>query len=191
MKPIYILHEGNNKKTNDNELIRLLVEDLELDDNKIDYHGMGSKSNFFKPENYTFFKQAVDTNQIDKILFIVDADYIENDAVYGGYHNTKNALDNIINQLDFQTVSRAYIVCDPASQTGYLESLILSTIPDAQKNCIERFLECSQFHSKENHKAILNNIYKMAYPKAPYNFAHPHFDLLKSELTNLFTQPPV
>lgn len=187
MKPIFILHEGHNKKTNDNKLIRLLIEHLELDGNKIDFHGMGYKSNFFKADNYNFFKQAVDTNQIEKILFIVDADNIENDATYGGFENTQRALNTIIDQLGFQGVSRTYIVCDPTTKTGYLESFILSTIPDAQRKCIECFLDCSQFKSKENHKAILNQIYNIAYPDAPYDFEHDHFAPLKTELIRLFS----
>lgn len=187
MKPIFILHEGHNKKTNDNKLIRLLIEHLELDGNKIDFHGMGYKSNFFKADNYNFFKQAVDTNQIEKILFIVDADNIENDATYGGFENTQRALNTIIDQLGFQGVGRTYIVCDPTTKTGYLESFILSTIPDAQRKCIECFLACSQFKSKENHKAILNQIYNIAYPNAPYDFEHAHFAQLKTELIRLFS----
>ena len=77
-------------------------------------------------------------------------------------------------------------MCDPSTQTGYLESFILSTISTAQKRCIETFLNCSNFNSRENHKAILNQIYKLAYPNAPYDFEHAHFDLLKAELNNLF-----
>ncbi len=187
MKSIFILHEGNNKNTNDNKLIRLLINHLNLDSNKIDFHGMGSKSNFFKTDKYKLFKQAVHTNQIEKILFIIDADNIENDAQYGGYENTQTALNDVINQLGFQKVSRTYVVCDPVTQTGYLESFILSTISETQRKCIECFLECSQFKSKENHKAILNQIYNIAYPDAPYNFEHSYFESLKAELKMLFT----
>ncbi len=78
-----------------------------------------------------------------------------------------------------------YIVCDPATEEGYLESLILSTIPDEHKECINSFLNCSNFSSKENHKAILNQIYKMGYPNVPYNFSHPNFDNLKNKLKAL------
>ncbi len=79
-------------------------------------------------------------------------------------------------------------MCDPMKKIGYLESLILSTISPEQRACIESFLACSQFESKENHKAILNQIYNMAYPNAPYDFAHSHFDELKTKLRELFEQ---
>ena len=48
MKKVAILHEGNSKKTHDNELIKLLIQDLVLDDSIVEYYGFGSKSNFFK-----------------------------------------------------------------------------------------------------------------------------------------------
>lgn len=192
MNPIYIFHEGNSKNTYDNKLIKLLIDDLkkqhqEITPEKIEFHGMGTKSNFFKVESYNaLLRQGVETDRIKKILFIVDADDIKNDAVHGGFENTAKALSEIIIQLNFQDVSSTYIMCDPTTKIGYLESFILSTIPEQQKNCIERFLECSQFKSKENHKAILNQIYNMAYPNAPYDFAHPHFEELKTKLKNLF-----
>jgi len=56
-----------------------------------------------------------------------------------------------------------------------------------QKDCIQAFLDCSEFKSKENHKTILNDIYKLAYPKAPFNFQHRHFDELKQKLAQLLT----
>ena len=158
MKSIFILHEGNDKKTADNELIRLLMTDLGLDLNLVDFRGMGSKSNFFKAEKYGLLKQAVETNQVKKMLFIVDADDEKNDAKYGGFRNTENELNQMIAQMGFEAISQTFIVCDPTTKTGYLESLVLSTIPIEHRNCIESFLACSQFKSKESHKDILNKI---------------------------------
>jgi len=192
MKSIYILHEGNAKKTNDNELIKLLLEHLktqypELKIEKVEFHGMGTKSNFFKLEQYPpLVKQGVETGQIDKVLFIVDADNEKNDKVNCGFNNTENGLNQIIAKLNFQAVSSIYIMCDPITKKGYLESLILSTIPEQQRNCIECFLACSEFKSKEHHKAIFNDIYKHAYPKAPFDFRHENFSELKQKLINLF-----
>lgn len=77
-------------------------------------------------------------------------------------------------------------MCDPNTKNGTMESLILSTIEAERRVCIENFLICSEFKSKENHKAILNQIYNMAYPNAPYDFSHSHFDELKNKLKWLF-----
>jgi hypothetical protein len=188
MKNLVILHEGNAKPTHDNHLIIQLIQHLNLDIQSIDFYPMGRKSNFFKlgSDPYLLLKSGVENKQIQKILFIIDADYVENDIKYGGYENTENKLNQIIKELGFEKISDIFIMCDPILKTGYLESFILSTIPEAQRKCIEDFLNCSEFKSKENHKAILNQIYKIAYPQSPYDFKHSHFDELKEKLRLLF-----
>ncbi|MDO8261063.1 MAG: hypothetical protein Q7T50_06245, partial [Candidatus Magasanikbacteria bacterium] len=89
-------------------------------------------------------------------------------------------------ELSLSGLSDIYVTCNPNTKDGYLESLILSSIPKKQKECIETFLNCSEFKSKDNHKSILNQIYKIAYPNAPYDFSHKNFDELKQKLQNLF-----
>jgi hypothetical protein len=188
MKSLAILHEGNEKPTHDNHLIGLLIKHLNLNIDLVDFYGMGGKSNFFNAE-YEAYKTLIpriESSQVNKVLFLVDADDIKNDTKYGGFENTQKELSLIIEKLGIEQISRIYIVCDPTTKVGYLESLILSTIPEAQKSCIENFLDCSQFNSKESDKAILHQIYNIAYPKVPYNFEHKNFSRLKTELQNLF-----
>lgn len=189
MKPIAILHEGNTGKSEDNRLLKQLLDHLNLNTDKIDFYGFGPKSNFFDATYAQYLLTLiprVKADQIQKVLFVVDADNSSSDARYGGAENTRNELTRIISELGLEHVSEIYISCDPDTQSGYIESLILATIPDQQKDCIESFLRCSNFQSKENHKAILNSIYKMAYPNAPYDFSHRHFDELKQKLSGLF-----
>lgn len=183
-----ILHEGNAKKTADNKLLKLLIEDLGLDETSFSFYGLGTKSNFFKEDNpqYKVLLSEIKEETISKVLFIVDADYEKNDKIFGGFENTEKELENIIEKLDIKVIADIYITRDPSTNDGYLESLILSSIPKEQKECIENFLDCSEFKSKENHKAILNQIYDSAYPKAPYNFSHKNFEELKQKFTNLF-----
>ena len=190
MVKVAILHEGNSNKTNDNLLLKLLIKDLGLESDRAEFFGFGSKSNFFKKDNpkYQRLKLQIEEDEISKVLFVVDADYKKNDAKYGGYENTESELKNIIAQLGISGYSDIYITCDPVKQDGYLESLILSTISEEQKKCIEEFLECSEFKSKENDKSILNQIYKNAYPNAPFDFLNDKFNELKTKLTNLFKE---
>ncbi|NOZ90920.1 MAG: hypothetical protein GXO60_06520 [Epsilonproteobacteria bacterium] len=187
---VAILHEGNAKKTADNELLKLLIENLNLDITNVKFFGIGTKSNFFKIDNRAYKELLMEfhENIISKILFVVDADYQENDLKYGGYENTKKELEKVINELGLKNYSDIYITCDPKTKSGYLESLILSSIPKKQKECIEDFLDCSEFKSKENYKAILNQIYKIAYPNAPFDFSHPNFNKLKQKLKNIFKE---
>lgn len=185
MVNVAILCEGRNDK----KFFESLINHLDVGKNQTNFYVLGGKSKFFDINNsqYKDLKLEIDSGQIDKVLFVIDADNITNDAIYGGYEKTEIALNKIIEQLDIKKVSLSYIMCDPATKIGYLESFILSTIPNTQRNCIECFLECSQFPSKENHKAILNQIYNIAYPHSPYDFKHTHFDLLKTALANLYT----
>ncbi len=188
MVKVAIFHEGNAKKTHDNELLKLLIEALSLPLSNIKFVGMGTKSNFFKPDNDNYKELLLDIKRkaIQKALFVIDADYPENDSIFGGAENTQRELKKILIELNLNEKVDIYITCDPIEQNGYLESLILSTIPENEKKCIEDFLDCSDFKSKENHKAILNQIYKIAYPKAPFDFNHPNFDDLKTKLQTLF-----
>jgi len=190
MVKVAILHEGNANKTNDNELLKLLLKDLGCDESRVEFFGFGSKSNFFKVDNvkYEILKLQIEEEAISKILFVVDADYECHDNKCGGSKKTKLALENVIKDLYLSKISDIYVTCDPRTNDGYLESLILSTIPNKQKKCIENFLHCSNFKSKENHKSILNEIYKKAYPNAPYDFTHENFDELKEKLKNLLEE---
>lgn len=174
---------------NDREFLEALIKHLGFDPGKVaSFYILKSKSNFFKHDNrnYQDVRMEINGGAIGKLLFVADADYPENDSQYGGFENTRNALADIIKKLNFEPISNIYVMSDPNSNTGYLESFILSTIPERQRNCIERFLECSQFKDKENHKAILNQIYNIAYPNAPYDFGHPHFGVLIAELKKLW-----
>jgi hypothetical protein len=184
---VAILHEGNAQNTNDNALLRLLINHLNEDEKKVEFFGVGSKNNFFKTESsvYKDLKFGIDEGSISKVLFIVDADYIENDVKYGGFANCTRELKSIVKELKLSKMSNIYVTCNPQTQSGYLESLILSTIEENEKKCIENFLDCSSFKSKENDKAILNQIYKHAYPNAPFNFEHQNFDELKEKLKSL------
>jgi len=196
MVKVAIFHEGNEKKTHDNELLKLLIKNLGLAIEKVKFVGMGGKSNFFninyneqgkfENENYRELLLDIKREAIKKVLFVIDADYFDDDEVYGGFENTKNEIKKVFKELNIENIADFYITCDPQEKCGYLESFILSTIPNEQKECINNFLDCSNFKSKENHKAILNQIYKIAYPEAPFDFSHPNFNELKEKLQNLF-----
>jgi len=186
MVKVAIVCEGKNDK----EFFETLIIHLELDVTQASFYILGGKSNVFDEQNkrYKDLRLRISTDQIQKVLFVIDADDVQTDATHGGFKNTEENLTSAINKLGFGEVAETYIMCDPISKIGYLESLILSTISSPQRNCIESFLKCSQFESKENHKAILNKIYKLAYPNAPYDFSHSHFTELKAILTNLFRE---
>ena len=58
MKPLAILHEGGKGKSEDYQLIELLIKHLQLDINKVEFYGMGSKSNF-EHANFNLLKNQL------------------------------------------------------------------------------------------------------------------------------------
>jgi len=188
---VSILHEG---KSIDKDFFKLLYTHLGIDEEvlkqRVNFIGMGNKSNFFKLENpnYRLLKDEIDREFVEKVLFIIDADYKGNKN-YDGYEETLKEIKSIQKQLNIEDISDTFISYDMNSEKkeGYLESLILSTLSDEEDACIKSFLEkCPEFRGKNSHKSIFNVIYKNAYPKAPYHFEHPNFNTLKTKLKNLF-----
>ena len=188
MVKLAICHEGHINKSLDNEIIKLLLQDLDLDIKRVEFYGFGSKSNFFKKDYkvYKNLQMAIKEQEIEKILFVLDADNEKNDHIFGGYKKTVDGLRSVLNNLGLGSVSDFYISRNPNTHTGNIESLLLSTITKEQEVCIDNFLQCSEFKAKGNDKALLQQIYKLAYPHTPYNFQHENFNELKEKLQNLF-----
>ncbi len=147
---------------------------------------MGCKNNFFEIQRYKIITQLVDSDQLKKLLFVLDADYEENDSRYGGYELCYQEMNNMIDKLGLSLMSDVMIIRDYETNSGYLESLIFSTLKEEHKACITHFLDCSNFMSKDNQKSIINQIYKMGYPNEPYNYEHPNFKELKDKLQKLY-----
>jgi hypothetical protein len=188
---VAIICEGKNDKDFFEKLFRHLAETKIISDanlKQLKFYIFGGKSNVFDATHKRYTELRAEIERTQSLLLVVDADNEKNDELNNGFEKTQQGLDKVITDLGFQDVKTdTYIMCDPATKTGYLESLILSTISPEQRVCIECFLACSQFESKESHKAILNQIYNIAYPYAPYNFAHSYFDELKEKLCLLFS----
>jgi len=188
---VAIICEGKNDKDFFEKLFNHLEEAEIISDanlKQLKFYILGGKSNVFDATHKKYTELKAEIERTKSLLFVVDADNEKNDELNNGFEKTQQGLNKVITDLGLKDVKiETYIMCDPVTKIGYLESFILSTIPPAQKTCIESFLACSQFKSKENHKAILNQIYNMAYPNAPYDFKHSYFDELKTKLRNLFT----
>ena len=155
---------------------------LELDMKKVVIQKMSSKSNFFKESSYTTIKQKVRTGLYDKVLFIVDADYLENDVKYGGFANSKSELEEIISVLGFGERAKYYIMCNPTHKNGNLEHLVLSTIDGTQRECIEVLLDCVVDMKTHSDKKIVLSSYEAIFKEAPYNLTHNNFNTLKNLL---------
>lgn len=185
---VAILHEGKTKDSLDSGTVEKLLEIQGIPEDRVLFFGLKSKSNFFKPdyEVYRRLLPQIETGQIDKVLFVVDADSAAADAKYGGYENSVAELVSIADQLNVTGISEFHIFCNPDTREGNIESLLLSTLDPEKQACINHFLECSNFKDKEKSKAILHQICKVAYPEPPYDYQHANFDDLKQKLAGLF-----
>ena len=146
--------------------------------NNIETQKISGKSNFFKEESYSIIKQKVNKGQYSKVLFIVDADYPENDAKYGGLANSTKCLIDIIDTLGFKNKAKYFITCDPVNRTGNLEHLVLSTLDIKQKKCIEELLGCVLDMNTHSDKKIVLSSYEAIFKESPYNLTHKNFENL-------------
>lgn len=174
-------------KTDKNKLKEIL-DFLGIEYTDTNFTDMGDKSKVLDNKNHKALAQLIRTGQIDKVLFVIDADYEQNDSVYGGYENSKRAIENTIAVLQIQEFSDFYICYDPNTKDGYLESLLLSTVDENLKKCYSDFLDCIDIKEKSNHKNIMEQLHKITKPNRPYDFNHINFKELISKLKALFAQ---
>ncbi len=178
---IAIICEGKNDK----DFLCEFIDFLEFK-KKVDFYIFSGKSFILKSDSQKYKELFNELEQIDKILFIVDADDQKNDSNYGGFKNTQAVLNKVINELNLDELSQTYIMCDPRTKKGYLESLILSTLEDEQQKCIQCFLKCTGWKPEKGDKTVYHRLYKTGYPNPQHNFKHENFNSLKGILKNFF-----
>jgi len=158
------------------DMRRIIIQKISKETDK------NGKSAFWKESTYSTIKQQVDGGLYSKVLFIVDADYPENDATYGGLANSKKALEKIITTLEFKKKAKYYVACDSVMKTGNLEHLVLSTLDEERKKCINTLLVCVLNMDVASDKKIVLSSYEAIFKESPYNFTHKNFDELKKLL---------
>lgn len=183
---VKIVCEGKSDKNKIKEILTF----LEINSSDDNFIVMGNKSTILKEndDRYKTLTTLIKAQKIEKILFIVDADYQKDNSLYGGYENTENALNILIETLNIKSMSSFYISCNSLSKDGYLESLLLSTVDTNLKLCYDEFLDCIEFKEKNHHKYIMEQLHKLTSPNKPYDLEHPYFDVLISKLKNLFKE---
>jgi len=137
---------------------------------------------------YKTLLEHIEGGFVGKILFIVDVDDAKNDRIYCGIDNTIAKIEALQKDLNIEEISDYYLACDPRTQKGYFESLLLSTVDKEIIKCYKDFRECSELNSKSVDKNILTELHNLTKPEKPYDFKHPNFDKLKTKLKNLFKE---
>jgi len=181
---VRIICEGKGDVKN----IKKLLVFLEIDFEEHNFIYTNGKSFLLDSSisKYTTLLQQIENGFIEKILFIVDVDNVENDQALCGMKNTISKIEVLQKDLKVENISDYFLACDPKTQKGYFESLLLSTVDDEVKKCYEDFRNCSALNSKAVDKNILTELHNLTKPEKPYDFNHPNFELLKQKLKNLF-----
>jgi len=102
--------------------------------------------------------------------------------------NTISKIEALQKDLKVENMSDYFLACDPKTEKGYFESLLLSTVDKEVKKCYEDFRNCSALNSKAVDKNILTELHNLTKPEKPYDFNHPNFEPLKQKLKNLFKE---
>jgi len=137
---------------------------------------------------YKILLEHIENGFVQKVLFIVDVDNVENDVLLCGMENTVSKIEALQKDLNIENISDYFLACDPKTQKGYFESLLLSTVDDKVKACYEDFRTCSALNSKAVDKNILTELHNLTKPEKPYDFEHENFNELKQKLKNLFKE---
>jgi hypothetical protein len=137
---------------------------------------------------YKTLLEHIENGFIQKILFIVDVDNVENDQALCGMENTVSKIEVLQKELNIENISDYYLACDPVTKKGYFESLLLSTVDKEVIKCYEDFRTCSALNSKAVDKNILTELHNLTKPEKPYAFEHPNFKNLKEKLEKLYEE---
>jgi hypothetical protein len=180
VKKSLILCEGGE----DVGLLKRLIEVTSISTEKIEVRKLrNNKSDFFDQNNYEIILSQFSAGLYSKVLFIVDADCVQNDKLYGGYAKTEQELKIIISTLGFDSVADIFIACDPLTTEGNMEHLLLSTTEKSKRVCIETLIDCINGKQTYSNKKIIYSGYLNIFSDIPYNFDHAHFNELKNKLT--------
>jgi hypothetical protein len=173
---VRIVCEGKSDK----DFLKLFLEHLEINITDNNFIPMGSKTYLLNKDHkkYKMPIKQIEAGKVSKLLFILDADE--------DFETTTTAIEKLLKDLNIIDISDYLIMCNSKTKKGYLESLILETIPDEHKKCIDTFLDCSE--STKNDKYIVKSMYKQYYPKKGYNFEDDNFKPLKNKLIKLFNK---
>ena len=176
---VIIAYEGKS----DGEFFDTLLDEYNLDKNKVIYYDFGGKDNLFNISHKYYDEIEREYLAIvSKMLLVVDADNPKDPNPNRGYTASEEKLKETIEDLNFDDIEiDYYIMCDE-NKEGNLESFLLSILEDEQKECIDNFRECYKYELSD--KWVYNTFYKQK--KHPFDFSHPNFNELKHKLKNLF-----
>ena len=172
---VALLHEGKTDRAFFDTIFK--AYSLPNDEENIKYYDFGGVGNIFKVSyrHYDTLEEEIGVGKISKVLIVVDAD--------NKYDDRENNLKKLIEDLEFDIEIDYFIMCGE-NHTGNLESFLLSSLDDDQKECLKTFLDCYEYDFTDKH--IYNIFYKNK--KHPFDFNTLVFNDLKSKLEKLLRE---
>ncbi len=171
-----------NDLKNNNEID---VQDNINFDNYIEVMGGKSKLLDSNHTKYKKLKLKIDNDNIQKILFIFDCDFKEDDKNCNGMENSEKCFDNLIKKLNWN------IKIDKSNNLHIfdknLDYFLIETINDKEcYNDFDNLIKCLEVESIKPNKKPIANLYRDLYPYPKFDFKDDKFQPLKQKLKNLF-----
>lgn len=146
---------------------------------------MGSKKKLLDVTNDKYLKNSMKIlkGDIQKVLFIFDCDFVEDDNQCNGMENTQKCYDSLIKELDWDVPSECHIF------DKNLDYFLVDTIKD--KECYSSFddlVKCLEVENVKPNKKPIANLYRDLYPYPKFDFKDSNFNELKQKLKNLFEE---
>jgi hypothetical protein len=187
---VKIIVEGTDDKKFIEKLLVHLIGDKEIDCiNKRQIasyvFSMGGKSKLLDANNKKYINiltAQVESGKIDKILFVFDCDFAEDDNQCAGVNNSEKCFNKLKNDLNWS------ISIDCSIFNKNLDYFLIGTIKD--KECYEYFdclIECLEIEQIKPNRKPISNLYRELYPYPHFDFKHKNFNEIKAKITTLFS----
>lgn len=169
----------------DEGFLKSLLRHLEIKNSDYDFNQniQSTKGKSILLQSATYKKNRLNQEvgkNVDKVLFVFDADFATDDNKCGGLKNSEECIEQLIKDLNWGIEVNYYIF------DKNLDDFIINTLNEDQKKCFEEFDQCLKIEVENKNKKISTCIYKKLYPQAPYDFSHANFEPLKQKLSELF-----
>jgi len=144
---------------------------------------LGSKTKLLdaSQEKYKQATKEIELGEVEKVLFIFDCDFEEDDKNCNGMKNSLACFENLKKELNWNIPIDVYIF------EKNLDYFLLETINT--KKCYEHFdklVECLEVEKVKPNKKPIANLYRDLYPYPQFDFKDDRFQPLKDKLIDLF-----
>ena len=146
---------------------------------------MGGKSKLLNDQDPKYLKNItpqIEQGKLEKVLFIFDCDFIDNDHQCGGMENSIQCFKRLIKKLNWDIEIDFYIF------DKNLDYFLISTIKN--KHCYPYFnslINCLSLENIKPNKKPIANLYRDLYPYPNFYFQGDEFIPIRDKLVKLFS----